>query len=280
MATILVTGYTGNVGREVLNSLRERSDDQSILVAGHHHKPDESDHRFLDFEDRSTFADAVADVDYVFLIRPPKLASVDEVFAPFLDAMVEAKVKGVVFLSVYGADTNRMVPHHKIEQAIIERDLPYYFLRPTYFMQNLTTTLYDQVKTGEVELPAGDAVFNWLDTKDIGAAAASLLLDFPNHPDDRLGITLASYQNLNFHRVAELSRDSVIAFDYRPVSLPRFFINRLRAGDSAAYAATVAGIHIIQRFQKTVMARTDWRKLIGRDPHTLEAFFARQQPED
>jgi hypothetical protein len=146
-------------------------------------------------------------------------------------------------------------------------------------MQNLTTTLHDQIKTGKVELPAGDAVFNWLDTKDIGAAAASLLLEFPNHPGDRLGITLASYQNLNFYRVAELSKGSSIAFDYRAVSLPRFFVDRLRAGDTAGYAATVAGIHLIQRLQKPVMARTDWRKLIGRDPHTLEQFFARHQPE-
>lgn len=279
MATILVTGYTGNVGGEVFKSLREQAEDQEILIAGRHHKPENPKHRYLDFEDPTTYAATFAGVDYLFLIRPPKLASVDEVFGPLIDAMIDQGVRGIVLLSVYGAESNRFLPHHAIEQAIMKSGLSYYFLRPTYFMQNLTTTLYDQVKTGRLELPAGRAAFNWIDVRDIGAAAARLLLNFPQHPNDRVGITLATYENLDFYRVAERSKGSSLAFDYQAVGLPRFIIDRVRAGETASYAATVGGIHLLQRLQKPVMARTDWRKLINRDPHTLREFFERQQPE-
>ena len=274
--TILVTGATGNIGSEVLRALRERAPAEQILAAGRHRKPEAADHRYFDFADRSTFASALAGVDYLFIIRPPEVAGVKEVFQPLLEEAVRAGVKGVVYSSVYGAEHNRLLPHHAIEQAVIHSGLSYYILRPTYFMQNLTTTLYEQVKTGQLELPAGHAVFNWIDVRDIGEAAAGRLLAFRDEPEAREGITLATYENLDYYRVAALSQGSPLAFEYHSVNLPTFITHRLKAGDSGGFAAAVAGIHFLQRFQKPVMARTDWRKLIGREPGTVQDFFARQ----
>ena len=272
--TILVTGATGNVGSEVLRALHDRQTDERVLVASRD-ATGGPDHRYFDFDDAGTFPAALEDVDYVFLLRPPTQTAVRKVYGPLIDELVSAGVRGVVFLSVYGADTQRLLPHHTIERMLSGSGLPHYFLRPTYFMQNLTTTLYDQVKTGHLDLPAGDAVFNWVDVRDIGAAAANLLLDFPNHPDEREGITLATYENLDFHRVAERSQGTALPFTYTPVSVPVFILDRRAAGDAVGYAAAVAAIHYLQRFQQPVMARTDWRQLIGRDPHTLQDFFDR-----
>ena len=272
--TILVTGTTGNVGGEVLRCLHEQQDRERILVASRH-TTEGPDHRYFDFDNPSTFPAALEGVDYVFLMRPPTQASVQKVYGPLVQEMRLAGVKGVVLLSVYGAGEQRLLPHHGIERIIKASGLAYYFLRPTYFMQNLTTTLYGQVKTGRLELPAGQAVFNWVDVRDIGAAAARLLLDFPNHPEDRVGITLATYENLDYRRVAERSQGTPLAFTYVPVSVPTFLLHRRRAGDDLGYAAAVAAIHYLQRFQAPVLARTDWRRLIGRDPYTLAEFFRR-----
>ena len=278
--TILVTGATGNVGSEVVRELHEQKQvDVTLLKASRHIDEAQQDKRPFDFSDQTTYAPALSGIDYLFLIRPPAVAGVKEVFKPLLEEAVRAGVKGVVYSSVYGAENNKLLPHHGIEQAVEDSGLPHYFLRPTYFMQNLTTTLYDQVKTGHVELPTNRAVFNWIDVRDIGVAAARLLLAFPDHPEAREGITLATYENLDYYRVAERSQGSVLAFTYRDVSLPTFLAHRLRAGDSAGYAAAVAGIHFVQRFQQPVMARTDWRRLIGRDPGTLKNFFERAGQE-
>ena len=271
--TILLTATTGNVGSEVLHALQHLPHDHTVLTAGRHPTPSDPNHRLLDFEDASTYASALTGVDYAFLLRPPMLTSVTDIFGPLVKEMVAQGVKGVVFLSVYGADRMRFVPHHAIEAVIAASGLSYYFLRPTYFMQNLTTTLYDQVKTGRLLLPAGDTPFNWIDVRDIGRAAARLLIDFPQHPNDRLGIELATYENLDFGRVAERSQGTALAFTYQSVSVPTFLWRRRQAGDDFSYAAMVAAIHYLQRLQKPVMARTDWRALIGREPHTLDDFF-------
>jgi uncharacterized protein YbjT (DUF2867 family) len=277
---ILITGYSGTVGSAVMEALRV-SDTEGIRVlrAGHDVEVREADYRYLDFTDPATFAAAIEGVDYVFFLRPPQLTSVEEVFGPLLDRMEEAGVRGLVFLSVYGAGENTFVPHHKIEVAIRERKLSYYFLRPTYFMQNLTTTLYDQVRHGRLRLPAGRAVFNWVDARDIGAAAAHLLTHFPEGPVGE-AITLAGEENLDFHRVSELSWGSELAFSYASQSLPAFLLARRRAGSPWSYALTVAAIHYLQRWQKSVSVRTDWRRLIGRDAGSLKEFFDRASPPD
>ena len=50
------------------------------------------------------------------------------------------------FLSVQGAESNPIVPHHRIERAICDLGLPYTLLRPSFFMQNLTTTHLPEIR--------------------------------------------------------------------------------------------------------------------------------------
>jgi len=63
-------------------------------------------------------------------------------------------VNQVVFLSVQGAEKSKVIPHNRIESLIIEYGMEYIFLRPGYFMQNLTTTLLpDIIKRRQIFLP-------------------------------------------------------------------------------------------------------------------------------
>ena len=43
-------------------------------------------------------------------------------------------------MSVQGAGTNPFVPHHGIETLLKKSGLGWTFLRPSFFMQNLSTT--------------------------------------------------------------------------------------------------------------------------------------------
>ena len=81
-APVLVTGATGNVGREVVA---------------------------FDFQDPDTFAAAAAGASDVFLLRPPAISKVRLTLHAFVDVAVDQGVGHVVFLSVIGADKNSIV---------------------------------------------------------------------------------------------------------------------------------------------------------------------------
>ncbi|RND35786.1 NAD(P)H azoreductase [Lacticaseibacillus paracasei] len=146
MTNLLVIGATGNIGQPLIRDLQD--DPDVHLFAGVHN----SEHakqalsglkvqvRRFDFLDPATFEQALADIDKVFFVRPPQLAKPKEDMYPFLDALVARHVKQVVFVSLLGVAHNPMTPHHQIEKRIVELGLPYTFIRPSFFMQNLNTT--------------------------------------------------------------------------------------------------------------------------------------------
>ena len=81
-----------------------------------------------------------------------------------------------------GADRASFIPHAKIEKLILKSDIAYTFIRPSYFMQNLTTTLRQDIREkNKIFLPAGEAHFLWVDVDDIGKAIARVLEEPEKH---------------------------------------------------------------------------------------------------
>jgi uncharacterized protein YbjT (DUF2867 family) len=181
MPTILVTGASGTVGREVAKRLAERGAptrlalrDPSRGVEG----ADALERARFDFHDPSGFEGALRGVDRVFLLRPPQLADVRRDFDPFLVAMLQAEVKRVVFLSVRGAERNPLLPHRRIEKALERSGLAWTHLRPNDWMQNFATVHRDDIRTrGEIWAPAGKGRASFVDARDVAEAAAAVLTE-------------------------------------------------------------------------------------------------------
>lgn len=98
------------------------------------------------------------------------------------DAAARAGVPHVVYSSVGGAERSTGIPHfeskHRVEQRLSEV-VPTKFVRPTFFMENLAPQLADG-GSGELvlRLPvAADVPLQMIAVRDIGAAAARLLID-------------------------------------------------------------------------------------------------------
>ena len=87
----------------------------------------------FDFADPATFATFDA-VERMFLLRPPAIADVDRVIVPALRTAAERGVRHVVFLSIQGAERNRIVPHCKIEDYLSSSGMAWTFVRAAYFM--------------------------------------------------------------------------------------------------------------------------------------------------
>jgi len=66
----------------------------------------------LDLRDPGTFAGAVQGCSALFLLRRPAIADTKHTLNPFIDAARAGGIGPVVFLSVAGAEKNRIVPHH------------------------------------------------------------------------------------------------------------------------------------------------------------------------
>ncbi|HMA59810.1 MAG TPA: NmrA family NAD(P)-binding protein [Halanaerobiales bacterium] len=156
---VLITGATGNVGHALLKKLTNE-DNIKIFAAGRHVEKtkdvidvDNISYRCPDFKDKNTYKSSLQDIDTAFLMRPPAISKVKKYIKPYLVKIKEKNIKQVVFLSLQGADKNILVPHHRIEKYIKELEIPYTFLRPSFFMQNLSTTHKEEIKARSQLLP-------------------------------------------------------------------------------------------------------------------------------
>lgn len=130
----------------------------------------------LDYTDPSTFGSAVDGADRVLLIRPPAISRVGNTINPFLDAAESAGVEHVVFSSVAGAESNRIVPHHRIEAHLIDSGMAWTMLRPSFFAQNIATAYRQDInETDRIYVPAGDGLVAFIDAQDIAEVAAVCL---------------------------------------------------------------------------------------------------------
>ena len=77
-------------------------------------------------------------------MRPPQISDVERYIHPAIDAAQAAGVQHIVFLSLMGV--NPRVPHYKVEQKLLASGLPYTFVRPSFYTQNLDTFYRDDIR--------------------------------------------------------------------------------------------------------------------------------------
>ena len=192
---ILVIGGTGNIGWPLIQYLNQK---QVKIIAGVHNltkaankfqKMNKVEIKHFDFLDSSTFEDTFDGVNRVFFVRPPQLADPKTDMLPFLKFAKQKDIEQIVFVSLLGVEKNPMTPHHKIEQMILDLKLPYTFIRPSFFMQNLNTTHKEDIqKNHDLFVPAGNSRTSFIDTRDIGEIASIVLLD-NQYINQKLNIT-------------------------------------------------------------------------------------------
>lgn len=285
MTNILITGATGNIGSEVIRFLT-KIDSSNKIIAGVRNiekaKNVFKDYSGLnyvhfDFENFNTFDNALTDIDSVFLLRPPHITDIDTFFKPLISKIKEKNINQIVFLSVQGAEKSKVIPHNKIEQLIKENGLNFIFLRPSYFMQNLTTTLIKDIKTKrEIILPAGKAKFNWIDIENIGEAGAILLDKFDDYKNQAFEIT--GSENENFYKVTSLINESIdYPIRYKNVNPVKFFWIKKREGMEKGKIIVMILLHFLPRFQKEPRISDFYERLTGKKPTDLKTFIERKK---
>ncbi len=231
----------------------------------------------FDFEQPETFDAALTGVDTVFLLRPPHIANVDKHIKPLLYKAKQLGVNEVVFLSVQGAERSKVIPHNKIERLIADLQFNYIFLRPSYFMQNLTTTLLPDIQHKRcIVLPAGNARFNWIAVENIAEIAATLLMRFDEYKNR--AIELTGYENESFYEVAQLiSKHANQPVVYKNVNPLRYFWIKRREGVPVGKVLVMIMLHFLPRFQQDPVISEFYEQITGHRPTTLNNFIERNK---
>jgi len=285
MGNILITGATGNIGSEVIRYLY-KNDTSNRIIAGVRNIEKAKivfadypklEYVHFDFEDSDTFDGALTDIEKVFLLRPPHISDIDKYFKPLISRIKEKNVNEIVFLSVQGAEKSKVIPHNKIERLISEHGLEYIFLRPSYFMQNLTTTLIGDIKTKrEIILPSGSAKFNWIDIVNIGEAGAILLDKFDDYKNQAFELT--GLENESFATVTSLINKAIEnPIRFRNVNPLSFYRIKKRDGLEKGMIVVMLLLHLLPRFQNEPRISDFYEQLTSKKPTDLKTFIEREK---
>lgn len=278
----LVTGATGNIGRyvveELINLGKNVRAGVSNIERGKTFFDDKVELIRFDFLDSKTFDKALENIDGIFLVRPPKLAKPKEDMLPFLKEVKARNIKKIVFVSLLGVEKNPIVPHRKIENMIKELDIPYCFLRPSFFMQNLNTNHKEEIKErNELYIPVGKAKTSFIDTRDIGLAAAITLTEdkYTNK-----SFTLTGDVAIDYYEVADIMSDVLNRkIDYRNPSLFKFRRERIRRGTPKEFANVMMFLYLMTKFGTAKDITDDLKIIIGRKPTSFREYVISHKEE-
>jgi uncharacterized protein YbjT (DUF2867 family) len=270
---LLVTGATGTVGRHVVDALSDRdvtvrtgvrdSGTVSSEISG------VGETVQFDFTKPETWGRALADVDGLFLVRPPVVSEAD--VTSFVDAAARVGVSQIAYLSTLGADKNVLIPHHRIEKRILATDVEYTLLRASFFMQNLLEVhRRDIVEHDEIFVPAGSGETSFVDARDLGEAAAVVLTE-SGHANRAYDLT--GPEALDYGEVAAIFSDVLD----RPITYPQpsllsFATRMRRRGEALGFIALMCGIYTTARLGLAGRVTDDSQRLLKRRPRRMRAF--------
>ena len=221
----------------------------------------------FDFGRPETFRPALDGVGKLFLMRPPQISEVERYIFPAIDAAKDAGVKRVVFLSLMGV--NPRVPHYKVEEKLVASGIPYTFLRPSFFMQNLDTFYRDDIRLrDELFVPAGGAKTSFIDVRDIGAVAGQVLTE-DGH--ENKAYTLTGSEALDYYEVAHIfTRVQGRRITYRRPTPAEYAARQKALGVADEFVTVMRMLYWTVRLGIGKKVTPDLGELLGRPPRTDE----------
>lgn len=278
MNPILVTGAAGNVGRQVVRVLLSKNID---VVAADHDEArvrelfgDSVSTARLDFLNRSTWGSSLHGSSHMFLMRPPAIADVENNLNPFVDFARVHGVDHVVFLSVAGAEKNKVVPHRKVEDHLRSLGDHHTILRPGFFAQNLQSAYWmDIIEDDRIYVPSGrKQPVNWIDVRDV-AEVAGLVLEKPEAHRGK-SYTLTGPGPVPWSEVAlALSSTLTRSIRYEPASVFGYMRHLSQRGLSLGAIVVQTILHFLLRFGQGASVDPTLEELLGRTGRTVQQYI-------
>ena len=183
--TILITGATGTIGRELtkqlalLDGVRVRAGVHSVVKGENLKRLPHVEVVEMEFTKPESLHAAFTHADKVFMITPFTDNQV-EMAKILVDEAKRNGVKHLVKLSVLGADNDQGIQiaewHREVEDYIVQSGIPYTFLRPASFMQNFVHFNSKSIQQeNTIYIPIGDGKVSYIDSRDVAAVGVEVL---------------------------------------------------------------------------------------------------------
>ncbi len=269
---ILVTGATGNIGKELVPQLLAKGEAVRVVTrdAAKAAAFDPKVERVVgDLKDAATVARAVAGADAVFLVGI--IADTTQAADRQLIAdSAKAGVKRIVKISARSTGRGIGQVHFEQEELIRKSGVAWTFLRCGMFMSNTLGWAGTVKAQGAVYSPFGDGKMAMIAPTDIAAVAAAALTD-PRHEGqvyDLYGAELLTVPE----QVAILSR--VIGKPVKVVNItPQAAGERLRAaGGSDMLVEGLVALWTMVRNGEAKFRNDEVQRILGRKAQNFETF--------
>jgi uncharacterized protein YbjT (DUF2867 family) len=277
---ITVIGSTGTIGSELVRLLSQASAPARALFR------DLKKVQLLpgvawtqaDLRDRRALEAAIAGTTRLFLLTDNQPGFAD-LQIQILRIAESLGVAHVVKLSALGASDHSKSwiarEHHEVENALQRSSMQWTILRPHAFMQNWLGEVAESVRSrGIIESPIGDGRVPFIDTRDIAAVAAEVLL----HPEEHASrkYVLTGGEAVGFEDVARVLTDMTgRKVAYHPIAMDDA---RARLESSGLHRDQIDGMLAISAYQKaggpTSIISDTVSRILGRPPRTIREFLA------
>ncbi|RYH04500.1 SDR family oxidoreductase [Salipiger sp. IMCC34102] len=181
--TLAITGATGQLGRLVLQKLRDRGAQTPVvaLVRDTEKAQDLSvETRHFDYDKPDTLAPALDGVDTLLLISGSEIGQRETQHRHVIDAAKAAGVRHVIYTSVLHADTSPLdlaAEHRATESMLADSGLTVTLLRNGWYTENYTGSVPPAVENGAFIGAAGDAKLSTASREDFAEAAGVVATD-------------------------------------------------------------------------------------------------------
>lgn len=277
---IIVTGATGQLGRQIVEGLLTRLPAHQVGVSVRDpgkalHLADQGVRvRRGDFTDAASLIDAFEGASQVLIVSVDKMGEeCVKQHRGAIDAAVAAGARRILYTSQMGASASSCFQacrdHAATEDALRASGVPFTALRNGFYAASAAHFLGQALASGDIALPA-DGPVCWTAHADLAEAAAAILadegrFDGPTPP-------LTAPQALDFDDIARLA-GSLTGRTFTRTTVPDGeFRERLTAtGVPAEAADQLLGIFAASRAGEFSAADPALATLLGREPTPLSA---------
>lgn len=289
---IVVTGATGNFGRQVVDGLLEKLPADRVGVSTRNpDKAEDLKQRGVrvckaDFAEPATLEAAFDGAEQVLIVSGTAMGA--EGVQQHGHAIQAAKAVGarrILYTSHQGNGPDSLfIPtrenHAPTDALLAACGVPYVSLQNGFYAESALYQLKGIRESGTLALPQ-DGPVSWTARADLAAAAVAVLLE-PKLLPDGLSPALTGSETLDFSELAQLASGIL----KRPVEREivddgTYQKNLIEHGMPAVYAGLLLSLYTAARAGEFAVVDTTLERLIGRKPTSmrvvLEKFFSKSE---
>lgn len=242
---IAVTGSTGQLGRLIVNGLKEKIGNESVVALARSVENAASlgvEVREADYAKPDTLDRALAGVDTLMLVSSSEVGKRAEQHHNVIEAAKKAGVGRIVYTSLLHADTSTLdlaAEHKATEIELKESGIPFTILRNGWYTENYTGSIPGAIAGGAFIGSAGNGEISSATRADLADAAVTVLT---TDGHDGKTYELSGDESYTLSDLAsEISRQTQKTIEYKDMPAEEYAKALVGFGLPEGLAAAIAG---------------------------------------